>query len=99
VHSSWRLQEGEKGANVLLTESQILVAAPNDTNAIGLEKNDANEDDKDYHNQLLRRQFQQLLAPWQAMRLGNYAVDGLQVAQISSGGETVMHNKLQSLVY
>jgi len=35
----------------------------------------------------------------QAMRLGNDAVDGLQVAQISSGGETVMHNKIHSLVY
>lgn len=74
---------------MLLPESQVFVASPDNADAIGFQEHDAHKDHEHNNHQLLLRQLQQLLAPWQTMRLGNDAMHGLKIAKVTSGRQTV----------
>lgn len=78
---------------MLLPKHQVLVATPDNANAVCLKEYNAHNEHEHHDDQFLGRQLQQLLAPWQAMRFINDAMDSLQIAYVSKSGQSVYIGK------
>lgn len=78
---------------MLLPKHQVLVATPDNANAVCLKEYNAHNEHEHHDDQFLGRQLQQLLTPWQAMRFINDAMDSLQIAYISKSGQSVYIGK------